>query len=223
MRVVHAAIRQTGAAATFDDDSFDVTIHGRRATVANFPLMAEVGSAEIADRTAVLFSSPKRRLGVVYRVGDKVKRHTVRTATDMTRRLAEFLVQVTDGPSAEPWERSSEELIRRLYLLLDQKDALIDAMARAYERDRETAEARISLLEAQLAALEAERVRTNPRWRDPKTIGTIAMIVATILGPIAAVVVDQRLDKPVGDVVSQAHKVQADCNVTINTALPPTG
>lgn len=199
---------------TVDDEQFDATIKAHRTSYDNVLRAFGIAVHETPERTVTLVTGPRRCYGLAHHGDAEMVASNVRAATA----LADVLLSFVDPPVGTPWEHSSEELIRRLYLLLDQKDALLERLTQAYDRDRETAQARIAELEHQLAALEAERLRTDVKRRDPHVIGTIAIVIATILGPIAGVVLDHALEKPVADVVTQAQQVQADCNVTINTA-----
>jgi hypothetical protein len=132
----------------------------------------------------------------------------------------DFLLDTFDGIVKRRGTLSSVEvLIGQLSSLLARRDALARELARAYG-DLDVAEARIRELEGVLAVITDERYRTK-RHANKKVLGSLAMVVATILGPIAAVVADHTLDKPVKETVEAADQVIVDCGeTTVDVGAP---
>lgn len=131
--------------------------------------------------------------------------------------VGKFLVQMFFGRlpdvAQRAWERSSEALLDQLFRLLDERETLMLALVDLYG-DLANAAARIDVLEAQRDALLAERTRTTEAWRSPMVVATIALVIATILGPVAASKVGDG-NESVASVVEQSQRVQQDCHITI--------
>jgi hypothetical protein len=135
---------------------------------------------------------------------------------DVHRRLARDLAAIMTAAysrsvAGREWLNETEVLIRRLQTLLEERERFVVALAEAYE-DRDTANARADLLQTQLEALIAERYGVKESKVDPHILLGIAMLIATIVTPIAAVFVDHELNRPVSQVAEQADQVQGACN-----------
>jgi hypothetical protein len=124
----------------------------------------------------------------------------------------------------DDWNRSSEALLKYLSDVLEERDKLLDAYLALYG-DLRAAEGKVTLLEAQLASLRAERNDTPEHWRSPMVLTTIALCVMTAIGPILGVITDHHLKAAADKVVAQAQVVQKDCNISITnnniTVTPP--
>lgn len=118
------------------------------------------------------------------------------------------------------WERSSEELIRLLYNLLDDRDTLTELLISVHG-DLRAAQARIEVLEGNLMSLEAERFRTPEPQRNPKIIHAIALSIVAALGTVGGAVGSEAIKQPAQRVIQQAAKVQNDCNVVVNVQNAP--
>ena len=222
-RVREVMSSRDGIVVELTRTAVDADVHERHALHHTYSRI--VRKTVVPTNSAIVFTSDDAVVGVAVRSDGR--QTSTRTAGPEAAAfaIADFLRTLANGRSPRPVDFGTEELIRRLYVLLDQKDALLAVFKQAYDDDIETARARIVQLETQLAALEAERLRAAARWRDPKVLGTIAVVIATVLGPVAAVLVDHALHDPVAQVVDQAHDVHVQCSVTPDgdDGLPRTG
>ncbi len=135
-----------------------------------------------------------------------------RSAERIAKSIDEFCRERVQDLQA--WNRSSEALIKRLSDLLEERDELREAYHKLYG-DYRAADAKVTLLEAQLASLQAERNFTPERWRSPLVLATIALVIAGVLGPVLGSITSVVLTDTATKVVAQAQVVQNDCNITI--------
>ncbi|HZN13079.1 MAG TPA: hypothetical protein VFB78_02335 [Acidimicrobiales bacterium] len=178
-------------------------------------------SAAVGPLAATILVSERGRcLGVSYNTGS-VRRVVQGGRAEAVAELTRFFVEVATPARERPiGGNATEELIRRLYILLDEREALIALLMEVFKQ-RRVAEERVRVLEGLLMALQAENDLAS-KHRSNRTLGGLALVVATVLGPVAAVAVDHALSQPAVQVVAQSVKVQVECGMPPASAPPKT-
>ena len=133
--------------------------------------------------------------------------------------IMQFVLQVDRAVNGDGKARLTsvavEVLIRRLSVLLDDRDSLIGKLAKAYG-DLDIANARVSQLESILDALQQEQYRAKHKTSRP-VLSAYALVIATFLGPVAASAINAlQPDDPVAVAVDAARRVQLECGTHID-------
>ena len=142
----------------------------------------------------------------------------------MAGQLATILIEGFPD-TTEPGRRSinlwasTEVLISRLNRLLDEREELKAAYWELYG-DWRAAEAKVQILESQLAALQAEHNDVPENKRNPALVAAIAAAVIAAIAQLTNTVVSEKIKGPAEKVTQQAAKLQSDCNVIINVPQP---
>lgn len=90
---------------------------------------------------------------------------------------------------------------------------LVAQLAKAYD-DLDVANARVDQLEDLNKVLMAERYGVKER-RSKKTFGNLAIVAATLLGPLAAVLLDHSLSDAAAEAHDASTQVIIDCGGNI--------
>jgi hypothetical protein len=159
--------------------------------------------------------------GAAYRVAHEGATSHCETP-DITRQFfRQFLDDVwavANRGGADNWQRSSEDLLELLEGVLSERASLEEELQVAYA-SLEKAEARIRELQLVVEMLKAELHGMKTK-ADPSMLANIALIVVTLLAPIAAVLVAHSLESPVNNTIAMAQQVQVDCGDT-NIVISP--
>ena len=188
--------------------------------IGNLPDIREVRAEAIPGRLLFEGSTQQPKSGV-YRVsfvhGELFNsfegRPSAKRFTSVIYDYLRSLVAAHEQRRADGWLLSSEQLITRIARLLLDRDQLVAQLAKAYD-DLDVANARVDQLEDLNKVLMAERYGVKER-RSKKTFGNLAIVAATLLGPLAAVLLDHSLSDAAAEAHDASTQVIIDCGGNI--------
>lgn len=151
-------------------------------------------------------------VNMVTRLGDTTEWRSVTAFSDEATRTLRELFDLAVGRVAvqRGWWASAETLIGQLARLLEERETLETQLASAL-RDRDVACAKVDQLQAMYDVLYSERYRTKG-WTRPDVLAQFAIAVATLLGPLTAVVVGSRVEESVQAAIEAANVVEVECS-----------
>lgn len=181
---------------------------------------------ELASHGELLISVNEKMPGYPLALSYTTDRSAVHTsvnneqllATEVDQFFADLRYSQAESVGQEQgWLAWAEVVYDGVARLLEHRDDLIEQLAVALG-DLDAAESRIAELERINESLYLERFRTKSHITKDIVL-PIAMVIATIIGPLLAVVADHALDKPVRSALDANDELQRACgNINIGNS-----